>query len=217
MSIMGNSRGSQRPRRALAVIGVAAAVVLSGGLTSCKVHVDQGPNGEDKKVQVETPFGGVHVSTDQTNAADLGLPVYPGATVTNDDQKDKSADVHMGFGDFELRVQVVNYSTPDSQDKVTAFYKKALQRYGDVIACQDHQPVGAPTTTSEGLTCAEHGHQPQMKFNGREIRNNQGGFELKAGSERRQHIVAFQSARAGETRFTLVALELPRVENGKSD
>lgn len=123
----------------------------------------------------------------------------------------------MGFGDWELRVQVVNYSTPDSQDKVAAFYKKALQRYGDVIACQDHAPVGTPATTSEGLTCADNGHHTQMKFNGRDYRNDQGGFELKAGSERRQHIVAFQSARLGQTRFALVALELPNVENGKSD
>lgn len=77
MSIMGYWRGSQKPRSALAVVGLAVAVAMAGGLTSCKVHVDQGPNGEDKKVQVDTPFGGVHVNTDQTSAADLGLPVYP--------------------------------------------------------------------------------------------------------------------------------------------
>lgn len=214
---MGISRGSQKPRSAVAAIGLAAAVAMAGGLAGCKVHVDQGPNGEDKKVQVETPFGGVHVNTDQTSAADLGLPVYPGAKVTNNDQKDKSADVHMGFGEWELRVQVVNYSTPDSQDKVTAFYKKALQRYGDVITCEDHAPVGTPTTTSEGLTCADHGHHTSMKFNGRDEAIHQGGFELKAGSERRQHIVTFDSRRAGQTRFALVALELPNVENSKSD
>ncbi len=217
MSIMGNARGSQKPGRAFAALGLAAALAWACGLTGCRVHVDKGPNGEDKNVQVDTPFGGVHVNTDQISAADLGLPVYPGAMVTTDDEKDKSADVNMGFGDWELRVQVVNYSTPDSRDKVTAFYKKALQRYGDVIVCQDHAPVGAPATTSEGLTCADHGQHPQMRFNGRDYATNQGGFELKAGSERRQHIVAFQSPRTGETRFALVALELPNVENSKSD
>jgi len=34
----------------------------------------------EKKVQVDTPFGGIHVNTDQTSAADLGLPAYPGAS-----------------------------------------------------------------------------------------------------------------------------------------
>ncbi len=217
MSNMRCSRGSQKPRRAFAAIGLLAALALAGGFAGCRVQVDKGPNGDDKNVQVETPFGGVHVNTDQTTAADLGLPVYPGAKIAADNQKEKSADVHMGFGEWELRVQVVNFSSSDSQDKVVAFYKKALRRYGDVIACQDHAPVGAPTTTSEGLTCADHGHHPQMKVNSGNFNTDSGGFELKAGSERRQHIVAFESSPAGQTRFALVSLQLPNVDNGKSD
>ena len=46
------------------------------------------------------------------------------------------------------------------------------------------------------------------------------GFSLKAGSKRHQHIVAFESSSAGQTRFSLVAIELPAVlegETGKSD
>ena len=33
----------------------------------------------------------------------------------------KSADVHLGFGEWQLRVRAVSYETPDSEDKVTAF------------------------------------------------------------------------------------------------
>src|SRR5665213_1059675 len=115
---------------------LAAALAMTAGLAGCRVHVDKGANGEDKNVQVDTPFGGVHVNTDQVTAADLGLPVYPGAETVSNDDKHKSADVHMGFGEWELRVRAVSYATPDSQDKVLAFYKKALGRYGDVITCQ---------------------------------------------------------------------------------
>ncbi len=102
--------------------GLFACLALAAGVAGCRVHVEKSANGEDKNVQVDTPFGGIHVNTDQTTAADLGLPVYPGAEIVKDKENDKSADIHMGFGEWELRVKVVNYSSPDSQDKVTAFY-----------------------------------------------------------------------------------------------
>jgi hypothetical protein len=123
----------------------------------------KGANGEDKKVQIDTPFGGIHVNTDQTTAADLGLPVYPGATLVKGDDDHKSADVHLGFGEWELRVKVVSYQTPDSEDKVTAFYKKALGRYGNVITCQGNSPVGTPAMTTEGLSCADEGNTPRSR------------------------------------------------------
>lgn len=199
-------------------LGVALAVLaLVGWSAGCRVHVEKGANGEDKNVQVDTPFGGVHVNTDQTSAADLGLPVYPGAQVVADSDKDKSADIRMGFGEWQMRIKVVNYSTLDSEDKVTAFYKKALTRYGDVIACQDNSPVGEPTKTSEGLTCNDkNGSNLQVNDHGTSYGYHSGsnGFELKAGSTRHQHIVGFQSSAPSQTRFALVALDLPQGTDG---
>jgi hypothetical protein len=201
--------------------GLLASLALAAGMAGCRIHVDKGADGEDKNVQVDTPFGGIHVNTDQTTAADLGLPVYPGAQIVKDNENDKSADVHMGFGQWELRVKVVNYSAPDGQDKVVAFYKKALGRYGDVIACQDNAPVGTPTQTAEGLTCNDKGHpQVQVDTNGGKMYGYQSGhssFELRAGSERHQHIVGFESSAPGETRFALVALDLPVGTESKTD
>jgi len=214
-----NSIGS----RLLTAAGVAAVLAFAAGLSGCRVHVDKGANGEDKSVQVDTPFGGMHVNTNQTTAADLGLPTYPGAQIVTDKDNDKSADVHMGFGQWELRVKAVNYSTPDSQDKVVAFYKKALGRYGDVIACQDNTPVGTPTTTSEGLTCSDKGKtHVNIDNNGKSYgyQGTHNGFELKAGSERHQHIVGFESSAPGQTRFSLVEIVLPAAvtgDSGKSD
>jgi len=200
--------------------GVAACLLLAAGIAGCRVQVDKGPNGEDKRVQVDTPFGGIHVNTDDTTAADLGLPVYPGAEIVKDKDNDKSADIHMGFGDWELRVKVVNYSASDSQDKVVAFYKKAMTRFGDVIACQENAPVGTPSTTSEGLTCADQGGA-NVKIDTGEHNHgynlDQKGFQLKAGSRRHQHIVGFESSAPGQTRFALVALDLPAGAVGESD
>jgi hypothetical protein len=185
-----------------------AAAALLAGAAGCSVRVDKGANGEDKNVQVDTPFGGVHVNTNQTTAADLGLPVYPGAQMVEDKDHDKSADVHLGFGQWELRVKAVNYGTTDKQDQVIAFYKKALGRYGDVLTCQGNTAVGKPTVTSEGLTCEED-KSPKVQIDSGDFATGKGNLELKAGSRNHQHIVGFESPKGGQTRFALVALDLP--------
>jgi hypothetical protein len=199
--------------------GLLTGLALMAGIAGCRIHVDKGANGEDKNVQVDTPFGGVHVNTDQTSAADLGLPVYPGAQQVKDDDEHKSADVHLGFGEWELRVRAVSYATSDTKDQVTAFYKKALGRYGDVITCQGNAPVGTPVTTSEGLTCSED-KSPKVQIDRGDYGLGKGSFELKAGSKRHQHIVGFESPKDSKTRFALVALDLPAgmdKDAGKSD
>jgi hypothetical protein len=188
----------------------AIGLVVAAGMTGCRVHVDKDANGEEKTVQVDTPFGGVHVNTDQISASDLGLPAYPGAEPVRGDDKHKSADVRLGFGEWQLHVRAITYSTPDNQDKVAEFYKKALGRFGDVITCQDKVPVGTPTMTSEGLTCADD--EKNAKIDNQDFSPHD-GLELKAGSKRHQHIVGFQHPRDGKTTFALVALDLPAGHN----
>ena len=184
-------------------------LILAAGVAGCRVHVDKGQNGEDKTVQVDTPFGGVHVNTDQVSASDLGLPSYPGAETIKGDDNHKSADVHLGFGEWQLRVRTVSYTTPDSQDKVTTFYKKALTRYGDVIVCQGNSPVGTPAATSEGLTCADDKKGGHIQIDHEDYGSHKHSLELKAGSRRHQHIVGFESPLDGKTVISLVSLDLP--------
>ena len=195
-------------RKAMIVLSGLALMAWTAG---CRVNVDKGENGQEKKVQVDTPFGGIHVNTDQTTAADLGLPVYPGATIAKDDEENKSADIHMGFGEWQMRIKVVSYTSSDPQDKIEAFYKKALGRYGAVITCQNNAPVGTPTATPEGLTCAD-----DRKHTNVDIGN---GVQLKAGSKHHQHIVGFENPKGGTNKFALVAIDLPAgTENsGTSD
>ena len=194
--------------RIMRTTGLLTGVVLLAVIAGCRVQVEKGKNGEDKNVKVDTPFGGVHVNTDQTTAADLGLPAYPGAQTVTDNDKHKSADVHLGFGEWELRVRAVSYSTPDKQDQVLAFYKKALARYGEVITCENKAAVGTPAATSEGLTCDED-HGAKVQVDQGDYSLNKGSLELKAGSKRHQHIVGFEHPKDGQTRFALVALDLP--------
>jgi hypothetical protein len=132
----------------------------------------------------------------------LGLPVYPGALLVKKDKDNGAADVNMSFGSFQLRVKAASYRTQDSPDQVTAFYRKALGRYGDVIQCQNDKAVGAPTRTAEGLTCDNEGKD--VSFN----TDSSGKLELKAGSKQHQHIAAIDPDGNG-TKFGLVALDLP--------
>ncbi|MFP5229896.1 MAG: hypothetical protein ACLGXA_19955 [Acidobacteriota bacterium] len=172
-------------------------------VAGCHVEVDKGKNGEDKNVRVDTPLGGLHVRSDQTTALDLGLPAYPGAQISPDHEGDKSADVHFGFGQFQLRVRVVSYQTSDDRDKVIAFYKNAMGRFGEVLTCQGNHAVGSPSTTAEGLTCSE-----DAKIHGSNFNTDNDSLTLRAGSRHHQHIVAMKNGGPG-TRFALVELQLP--------
>ena len=62
----------------------------------------------------------------------------------------------MSFGTFHLGVKAADFQTPDSQDKVLAFYRKDLAaRYGAPIECRGHDAVGSLHHTSQGLTCTD--------------------------------------------------------------
>ena len=188
-----------------------ASVVLSAVLvaaTGCSVAVNKDSEGKDKNVKIDTPLGGLHVSSDGTNAADVGLPVYPGAQISSKKDGDKSADIHFGFGDWQFRIKVVKYQTSDSPDKVLAFYKKALSRYGDVIECNGRSAVGTPALTREGLTCDDTGDSKQVKLDDPQ--------SLKAGSKRHQHIMGIEKNDGPGTTFSLVELDLP-ADSGNSN
>jgi hypothetical protein len=195
-----------RTLRPLAVASLAC-LLLSG----CRVSEHQ--NGSKDNVNIGTPFGSMQVKTDNsTDTSAIGLAAYPGAVpVKEDGDKDgNSANVNMSFGSFHLGVKAASFQTPDSQDKVLAFYRKDLAtHYGDVIECRGNNAVGSPIQTSQGLTCdtKNHNHISTETFSEDKI-------ELRAGSEQRQHIVGVES-RDGGTRIGLVALDLPSGHGSK--
>jgi hypothetical protein len=190
----------RKPGSVFIVWAAAAAILLLAG---CRIQVDKNGDGKDKNVKIDTPLGGLHVRADQTSAADVGLPVYPGAQIAADKDGDKSADVHMGFGEWQLRVKVVTYKTPDAQDKVIPFYQKALGRYGDVIECDGHHAVNGPSVTHEGLDCSDDQSKAKIHIGDDDM------MSLKAGSRHHQHIFAIQKNDGSGTRFSLVELQLP--------
>jgi hypothetical protein len=184
-----------------------AALLLLSLLAGC--HVSN-HNGKDNDVDVRSPFGSMHIKTDDNvDMAAIGLSIYPGSTVWKDDAgeaKDHdshSADINMSFGDFHLGVKATALRTTDSSDKILAFYRKDMARYGDVIECKGTTVIGTPTRTAQGLTCnTDENHGKHIEIS----EANQ--LELRAGSEQHMHIVEVQS-KDGAEKIGLVALDLP--------
>jgi hypothetical protein len=186
--------------KAISLALLAATLAITG----CSVEKKGTSGNED--VKIETPFGGMKVKTNAAvAAAEIGIPVYPGSTLLKRDKNNGAADIDIGFAGFHLSVRAVAYHTPDSSDKVRAFYRKELARFGDVIECAGDRPVGTPAKTSEGLTCDEGKHITIHDVD----RHADAEVELKTGSKMHQHIVAIEP-RSDGVKFGLVSLDLPR-------
>ena len=184
---------------------ILAATIAASMMWMSGCRVESNKQGDNDNVKVATPFGGMSVKTNESTVIDgIGLPVYPGAVlVRKKDKNDGAADINFSFGSFTLKVKAASYTTPDSPDLVTAFYRKALGRYGDVLQCQNNKPVSSKTQTAEGLTCAED------RKNQVQVDNDMTGkLELKAGSKQHQHIVGIDP-NGGGTKIGMVALDLP--------
>ena len=112
------------------------------------------------------PLAGCRFTKAQTGVVDTGLPggireLLPETKKRTGD--DKSVDLALGFGPFQMRVQVASYTSADPQEKVEAFYRKALASYGNVLLCRGNAAVGNPDRTEQGLTCSDKDHGPRYE------------------------------------------------------
>jgi hypothetical protein len=191
-----------RPTHLTTLASLLTLTLLAG------CHITSHKNGENDNVDIGTPFGSMHVKTnDNVAPSDIGIASYPGAQMAKKNDHDNgAADINMSFGSFHLGVKAASFLTPDSQDKVLAFYKKDLARYGEVLQCEGKRTVGEPTRTSEGLTCDYDTHKSSghIQWNSDSSKN----IELRTGSKQRQHVVSIEPDGAN-TKIGLIALELP--------
>jgi hypothetical protein len=169
-------------------------------LSGCSVNVKKEANGQDKQVDVKTLFGGVHVSK-QADVADVGVAVYPGARLKEEDSdhSDKSANVNIsGFG-YGIKVVALEYESDDAPAKVLSFYKDQLKKYGGVLECH---------TTGLNLDMKMGSHGSGNDSNELTCEGNHGNnIELKVGRKDDQHIVAVKPQGKGSS-FSLVYVRL---------
>jgi len=182
---------------------VAAAALAI--LPACSVNVKKAENGEDKKVDIETPMGGIHVSKG-ADARDTGLPVYPGAKQKQEsnDGEEKSANVNISAGMFGLKVVAIEFLSDDPPDKIAAYYKDQLKRYGAILECHTDNKHG-----DAGDVDVHLGKDGDKNSNQLSCAHSSGKtLELKVGTKQNQHIVAISPKDSGHgTDFALVFVQ----------
>ena len=182
--------------------GFALAVIALVLLPACSINVKKNEDGEDKKVDIETPVGGIHVSKD-ADVRDVGLAVYPGARKKQKDSSgdEKSANVNISGPGFGVKVVAVEYLSDDSPDKLIAYYRDQLKKYGSVLECHTSKHGG-------DVGVNKMSHQDKKESRKLTCDNDDSGktVELKVGTEDNQHIVAVEPQGKGSS-FALVYVQ----------
>ena len=186
--------------RILLMIAFGSTLILSG----CNINVRKRGEGQDKKVDIETPVGGLHIRKD-ADARDVGVPIYPGARRKEKDEgdNDNNASVNISSSLFGLRVAAIEYLSDDPPGKLIAYYKDQLKKYGDVLECHSDKPH-AGATMNPGADDSKE--SKRLKCEG----DNTGKTtELKAGTEQNQHIVSVRPQDSGHgSDFSLVYVQV---------
>ena len=128
-----------------------------------------------------------------------GMRVYPGAMLV-EKKKDhsESANIQFSFGDYGLKVVAAKLRSDDAPDKVAAFYRDELARFGDVLDCSMNKSdksddVEIPHSRgkkSRVLTCGSD-------------KPHKNGLLYKAGRKDDQHVVEIKPHGNG-SEFSLV-------------
>jgi len=162
-------------------------------LTGCSITTHDKGDGKKDDVDIRTPFGSLSVKEGNTDVKDTGMTLYPGARPKRDSDDDKhSANVNISSSLFGLKVVAMKFESDDPSDKVLAFYRKDMGKYGKVLDCTGgfnmnfhHHDKNAD------VTCEGDGSDHDYKE------------ELKVGTENNQRIMAVKP-RSNGSEFTLV-------------
>jgi hypothetical protein len=185
----------------------AVALALAGliVLPACSVNVKKGANGEEKKVDIETPVGAIHVDKG-ADVRDTGLSVYPGARQKAESKngEEQSANVNISSGLFGLKVVAIEYVSDDPPDKIAAYYRDQLKHFGTILECHTSNRHG-----DGGDVDVHMGKDGDKNSSQLTCEHDTGNtLELKVGTKQNQHIVSVSPQDGGKgTDFALVFVQ----------
>jgi hypothetical protein len=188
--------------RSLVLTALATLLLV---LPACSVNVKKNADDTDKKVDISTPVGAIHVS-EAADIKNIGLAVYPGARLKEKEDapgEDKSANVNIATAFFGLKVVAQEFESDAPPEKIVSFYSNELKKYGRVLQCRSSWKSANDVDVEMGdnksgkrsneLTC-------QSDSDGKTT-------ELKAGTKDNQHLVAIAPEGKG-SKFALVFVQV---------
>jgi hypothetical protein len=168
---------------------IVFAIAITALVFAASCTVQKSGQGQDEKVKISTPVGGLNVNTN-ADPKDVGLAVYPGAKPNpKPEGEHSSANVNISSSLFGVKVVALDYVSDDPPDKLIDFYKKELGKYGSVLECKNgiHEH-------GDQLSCEDTPHHHDNKM------------ELAVGTKERQHIVSVKPKGSG-SEFGLVYVQ----------
>jgi len=185
-----------RLRRSLLMLGLAIAVSVAFTL---KVHA-QNDSDHGKGLDIKSSYGDAHVGND-ADPRETGLPVFPHAKLRRHDDSRNSANLSIFTTGFGIKLVVLNYDSEAAPDKVVAYYRDKLKKYGKVLECHQKDSKSDLNLSQDDQ---DSGKTKELKCEG----DDSGPVvELKVGTEEDQHIVAIAPAENGDgSTFALVYL-----------
>jgi hypothetical protein len=179
-------------RRAFSITLSLSLVLI--GLIGCSIsakHDSQG--GADKDVDIKTPLGSLSVHKGSTDPKETGLALYPGAQAKKDFEGEGSANVDISSPFLGVKVVALKYKSDDAPEKVLAFYRKEMAKYGKVLDCSGGFTMGYRRHDQDAPVTCEDGSGGGHEFT----------QELKVGTQNNQRIVAIKPSGSG-SEFALV-------------
>jgi hypothetical protein len=156
---------------------------------------DSGSNKNDKPLDVRSSIGDLHVGKD-ADAEHAGLPVYRGARPKSD-ANDDPLNVGISTESFGMKLVVAKYQSDDPAEKILAFYRDKMKKYGNVLACHNTNDNGGFHSDD-----SDQERNKPLKCDG----DNSGPVrELKVGTEGNAHLVVIEDNNGGKgTTFSIV-------------
>jgi hypothetical protein len=132
----------------------------------------------------------------RVSVADIGLPLYPGATRERDADGDEGASISLWGGAFGMELHALKLRSSDDVELVSRFYRDAMARQGRVVDCsRGAPPEPQPAASDSKLARCEND------------RGKNGGFLFKLALPGGVRMVAIEPAPGG-SRIQLVRLML---------
>ena len=183
-------------RFSIVLLGLAVLIALGGCTIS--THESKGESGKkNEDVDIRTPVGSLTVHSGNVDAKDTGLSVYPGARITpGHKDNDSSANVNINTSFFGVKVVAVKFTSDDAPEKILAFYRKDMAKYGNLIECD-----------TKTVTFQPRKHDPDAPVHCEGDGGLRNAKELKAGVESNQHVVAVEPKGNG-SEFSLIFVRL---------